>query len=122
MAKSFSRSAPIPPHLVSAARAFPRETRAPPRRDSRQNDYILPEMTSKEPQLESWADVASAPGFGHGRLPNHRENLPPTERAEVVRFAFRPDAERMLGGDDIGVLAQRMIDATAPLEKLTPDL
>jgi hypothetical protein len=44
--------------------------------------------------------------------------LPPTEQAEVVHFAYRLDAERMLSGEELGVLAQRMIDTTDPLEKL----
>ena len=46
------------------------------------------------------------------------QRLPPTEQAEVVQFAYRLDAERMLSGEEIGALAQRMIDATDPLEKL----
>ena len=46
------------------------------------------------------------------------QRLPPAEQAEVVQFAYRLDAERMLSGEELGVLAQRMIDATDPLEKL----
>lgn len=44
--------------------------------------------------------------------------LPPGEQAEVVQFAYRLDAERMLSGEEIGTLAQRMIEATDPAEKL----
>lgn len=46
------------------------------------------------------------------------QRLPPSEQAEVVQFAYRLDAERMLSGDELGGLAQRMIDVTDPLEKL----
>ena len=46
------------------------------------------------------------------------QRLPPSDQAEVVQFAYRLDAERMLSGAELGVLAQRMIDATDPMEKL----
>ena len=46
------------------------------------------------------------------------QRLPPAGQAEVVQFAYRLDAERMLTGEEIGALAQRMIDATDPMEKL----
>ena len=46
------------------------------------------------------------------------QRLPPSGQAEVVQFAYRLDAERMLSGEELGVLAQRMIDATDPMEKL----
>jgi len=46
------------------------------------------------------------------------ERLPPAEQAEVIQFAYRLDAERMLSGKELGELAQRMIDATDPAEKL----
>lgn len=44
--------------------------------------------------------------------------LPPTEQAEVIQFAYQLDAERMLSGKELAALAQRMIDATDPAEKL----
>ena len=44
--------------------------------------------------------------------------LSPSEQAEVIQFAYRLDAERMLSGKELGTLAQRMIDATDPVEKL----
>lgn len=46
------------------------------------------------------------------------QRLPPTEQAAVIQFAYRFDAERMLSGKELGALAQRMIDATDPVEKL----
>ena len=46
------------------------------------------------------------------------QHLTPTEQAEVIQFAYRLDAERMLSGKEIGALAKRMIDATDPVEKL----
>ncbi len=46
------------------------------------------------------------------------QHLPPAEQAEVVQFAYRLDAERMLSGEEIGALAQRMVDATDPAEAL----
>jgi hypothetical protein len=46
------------------------------------------------------------------------QRLPPTEQAEVIQFAYRLDAERMLSGKELGALAQRMIDTTHPVEKL----
>ena len=46
------------------------------------------------------------------------QRLPPSGQAEVVQFAYRLDGGRMPSGEELGVLAQRMIDATDPLEKL----
>ena len=46
------------------------------------------------------------------------QRLPPTEQAEVIQFAYRLDAERMLSGKELAALAQRMVEATDPLEKL----
>ena len=44
--------------------------------------------------------------------------LTPTEQAEVVQFAYRLDAERMLSGKELAALAKRMIDTSDPVEKL----
>jgi hypothetical protein len=46
------------------------------------------------------------------------QRLPPSEQAEVIQFAYRLDAERMLSGKELAALAQRMIDATDPVERL----
>lgn len=46
------------------------------------------------------------------------ERLPPTEQSEVIQFACRLEAERMLSGKELAALAQRMIDATDPVEKM----
>ena len=46
------------------------------------------------------------------------QHLTSTEQAEVIQFAYRLDAERMLSGKEIAALAKRMIDATDPVEKL----
>ena len=46
------------------------------------------------------------------------QHLTPTEQAEVIQFAYRLDAERMLSGKELAALAKRMIDASDPVEKL----
>ena len=46
------------------------------------------------------------------------QHLTPTEQAEVIQFAYRLDAERMLSGKEIAALAKRMIDTADPVEKL----
>ena len=46
------------------------------------------------------------------------QQLPLDEQREVIEFAYRFDSERMLSGDEIGALAQRMVDSADPLEKL----
>ena len=46
------------------------------------------------------------------------KQLPLDEQREVIEFAYRFDSERMLSGEEIGALAQRMVDSTDPLEKL----
>ena len=40
------------------------------------------------------------------------EHLPPAEQAEVIQFAYRLDADRMLNGKELGELARRMVEAT----------
>ena len=37
------------------------------------------------------------------------EALPPGEQAEVIRFAYRLDAERKLSGPELSALAERMV-------------
>jgi len=46
------------------------------------------------------------------------QHLTPTEQAEVIQFAYRLDAERMLTGKELAALAKRMIEASDPVEKL----
>ncbi|CAN5533869.1 hypothetical protein BH20VER3_BH20VER3_05900 [soil metagenome] len=46
------------------------------------------------------------------------EQLTPSEQAEVIKFAYRLDAERMLSGKELGTLAKRMIESSDPIEKL----
>ena len=43
-------------------------------------------------------------------------NLPPEEQAEVVRFAYRLDAERQLTGAELSALAERMVTSTDPAQ------
>lgn len=49
---------------------------------------------------------------------NEIQRLSPADQAEVIRFAYRLDAARMLTGKEIGELAQRMIDSADPAAKL----
>ena len=44
------------------------------------------------------------------------DSLPPAERAEVVRYAKGLEPGRQLSGQELGVLAQQMVDATDPAE------
>ncbi len=44
--------------------------------------------------------------------------LPPEEQAEVVRFAYRLDAERRLTGTELSALAERMTASRDPAEML----
>lgn len=46
------------------------------------------------------------------------QRLTPTEQAEVIRFAYRLDAERMLSGKELGALDRRMVESSDPVEKL----
>jgi hypothetical protein len=55
---------------------------------------------------------------GAREIINEIQCLPPSEQAEVIQFAYRLDAERMLSGKELAALAQRMIDTTNPVEKL----
>ena len=42
--------------------------------------------------------------------------LPPAERSEVVRYAKLLDTDRQLSGNELGMLAQQMVDAVDPTE------
>ena len=44
------------------------------------------------------------------------ETLPPDEQAEVIRFAYRLDAERQLTGPELSSLADKMLHASDPAE------
>ena len=44
------------------------------------------------------------------------KRLPAEERLEIVQFARTYETVPMLSGDEIGELAQRMVDATDPVE------
>ena len=44
------------------------------------------------------------------------KSLPPEQQAEVIRFAYRLDAERQLSGKELSALAKRMADATDSAE------
>ncbi|MBA2585793.1 MAG: hypothetical protein H0U99_04840 [Chthoniobacterales bacterium] len=46
------------------------------------------------------------------------QHLTPTEQAEVIQFAYRLDAERVLTGKELAALAKRMVEASDPVEKL----
>jgi len=46
------------------------------------------------------------------------QHLTPTEQAEVIQFAYRLDAERMLSGKELVALAKKMTAAADPLEAL----
>ncbi len=44
------------------------------------------------------------------------DSLPPAELAEVVRHARKLEEVRKLSPEELGVLAQQMVDATDPAE------
>ena len=44
------------------------------------------------------------------------DSLPPAELAEVVRYTKELDKHRQLSGEELGVLAQQMVNATDPGE------
>lgn len=44
------------------------------------------------------------------------ETLPPSEQAEVIRFAYRLDARRELTGPELSSLAKRLVAATDPAD------
>lgn len=44
------------------------------------------------------------------------ESLPPSEQAEVIRFAYKLDTKRKLSGRELTALAERMTAATDPAE------
>ncbi len=52
------------------------------------------------------------------------KQLPPTEQAEVMRFAREFDAERQLSPDELETLGRRLAETTDPAEvkRLTDDL
>ena len=46
------------------------------------------------------------------------QHLPSADQAEVIRYAYRLDAERELSGKELVALAKKMVNATDPAEAL----
>ena len=46
------------------------------------------------------------------------QHLTPTEQAELIQFAYRLDAERMLSGKELVALAKKMVATADPTEAL----
>jgi hypothetical protein len=44
------------------------------------------------------------------------KHLPDQEQAQVIRFAYRLDAERQLGAGELGDLAKRLADCNNPAD------
>ncbi|MBI5766682.1 MAG: hypothetical protein HZA93_02735 [Verrucomicrobia bacterium] len=44
------------------------------------------------------------------------EALPPNDQAEVIRFAYRLDAQRKLSGAELSHLAERMVATETPAD------
>jgi len=44
------------------------------------------------------------------------ESLSPEDQAKVIQFAYRLDVERQLGGKELALLAERMVNSTDPAE------
>ena len=51
-----------------------------------------------------------------GQIIEEIETLPPSEQAEVIRFAYRLDAKRQLTSPELSSLAKRMVAATDPAD------
>lgn len=52
-----------------------------------------------------------------GEVIEEIKRLPPSEQAEVIRFAYNLDAQRQLTGKELSGLAERMTRYTDPAEK-----
>jgi len=46
------------------------------------------------------------------------KNLPPTGQAEVIQFAYRLNAARKLSPEELGALAEKMVEAEDEAEAL----
>lgn len=44
------------------------------------------------------------------------KSLPPEEQAGIVLFVYQLDAERMISGHELSILAERFVSATDPVE------
>jgi hypothetical protein len=51
------------------------------------------------------------------RIIEEIEALPPAEQAEIIRFAYRLDAERRLTGPELSSLAERMVQSKDAAER-----
>jgi hypothetical protein len=45
------------------------------------------------------------------------KHLPQSEQSKVIQFTFELARSRQLSGEELGVLAQRMVDSNDPAEK-----
>ena len=71
-----------------------------------------------EAKLSSGSVRRYLSGVSAAQVIQEIQHLTPAEQAEVIQFAYRLDAERMLTGKELGALAKRMIETTDPAEKL----
>ena len=62
--------------------------------------------------------TCSIPNVSAREIITQIRRLPLEEQIEIIDFAYRLDAERMLSGKELGDLARRMIETTDPVEKL----
>jgi hypothetical protein len=75
-------------------------------------------MNSERFGVESKVICGSVDRVSASQIIEEIQQLSPIEQAEVIRFAYRLDAERMLSGKELGTLAKQMIEASNPAEKL----
>jgi hypothetical protein len=75
-------------------------------------------MNSERFGVESKVICGSVDRVSASQIIEDIPQLSPIEQAEVIRFAYRLDAERMLSGKELGTLAKQMIEASNPAEKL----
>ncbi len=52
-----------------------------------------------------------------GQILEAIKRLDPEEQLAVIRFAYQPDAERRLTGEELSELAERMVNTTDPAEE-----
>lgn len=84
-------------------------------REGRQPVHVRWSGPTKVEFKPAWAYPASVSAT---QVIQEIQQLTPSEQAEVIQFAYRLDAERMLSGKELGALAKRMIEVSDPVEKL----
>jgi hypothetical protein len=73
-------------------------------------------QSSNAAKLDQFEDANYSRVVTASQIIDEIKSLTPEEQAGVVRFVYQLDAERKLSGPELSTLAERLVNATDPVE------